>query len=176
MAHKALMGGTVYEKYGGADLVGGTVYKKDHGKTVVGGTVYEVGFDDGMRTITLDFNNVQNLGSDVVIVNVNGTSYKSRGGSTEIVVAIGTPIKIDVNGVQTNLYGKEWSLLNNSAKVFLNGAEVASAELLTENSGVRAASVSYDYTVESNVTIKATGGSYNYYSTFYYGTAYITEE
>lgn len=44
MAHKALMGGTVYEKYGGADLVGGTVYKKDYGKSVVGGTAYEVGF------------------------------------------------------------------------------------------------------------------------------------
>lgn len=44
MAHKPMVGGTVYEIAKGKDLAGGTVYEKDHGKTIAGGTVYEVAF------------------------------------------------------------------------------------------------------------------------------------
>ena len=53
MAHKSLIGGTVYEKYSGADLIDGTVYRKDYGKSLIGGTVYEVGFVPRWRRYTL---------------------------------------------------------------------------------------------------------------------------
>ena len=44
MAHKTLIGGTIYEISGGKTLVGGTAYSIKNGKTLVGGTAYEVGF------------------------------------------------------------------------------------------------------------------------------------
>lgn len=53
MAHKTLIDGTAYEISGGKTLVNGTAYSIDKGKTLVGGTAYEVGFDNGMRTITI---------------------------------------------------------------------------------------------------------------------------
>lgn len=60
MAHKTLIGGTVYEIGGGKDLIGGTVYEKDHGKTLVGGTAYEVGFVENL-TVTMTQANPSNV-------------------------------------------------------------------------------------------------------------------
>lgn len=53
MSHKTLVNGTVYEVGGGKTLIDGVAYSIDKGKTLVGGTAYEVGFDDGMRKITV---------------------------------------------------------------------------------------------------------------------------
>lgn len=53
MSHKTLVNGTVYEVDGGKTLIDGVAYSIDKGKTLVGGTAYEVGFDNGMRKITV---------------------------------------------------------------------------------------------------------------------------
>ena len=75
MAHKALMGGAVYEKYGGADLVGGTVYKKDYGKSVVGGTVYEVGFAQPVTITATNASWAVGNDADARKVEHNGVTY-----------------------------------------------------------------------------------------------------
>lgn len=44
MAHRNMVGGTVYDTTGGKTMVGGTVYGIQKGKTMVDGTVREIGF------------------------------------------------------------------------------------------------------------------------------------
>ena len=83
MAHKSLIGGTVYEKKGGADLINGTVYQKNYGKTLIDGTVYEVGFVK-MVTVT-----ITGSGSNNCSVTIEGTTYTS---TTTLEVPAGTII------------------------------------------------------------------------------------
>ena len=83
MAHKTLIGGTVYEIGGGKDLIGGTVYEKDHGKTLVGGTVYEVGF---AKPVTIT---IEGSGSTYAYVVIDGVQYNT---ATTVEVPIGAVI------------------------------------------------------------------------------------
>ena len=117
MAHTALYGGTVYEKKGGADLVGGTVYKKDHGKVLVGGTAYEVGFDDGMRTVTVvsDVPGNHSYGYVGIRYNLQGENYYPHyietAGTYELPV-----------GTYFYFHTSFWS--GGSATIYLNGERV----------------------------------------------------
>ena len=77
MAHKTLIGGTAYEISGGKTLVNGTAYSIDKGKTLVGGTAYEVGFDDGMRAVTVvsDVPGNHSYGHISIRYNLPGETY-----------------------------------------------------------------------------------------------------
>ena len=68
MAHKTLIGGTVYEIKGGRDLIGGTGYSEKKGRVLVNGTGYDIPFSSGIPIGTLP------VGSTVKI-GVNGKSY-----------------------------------------------------------------------------------------------------
>lgn len=68
MAHKTLIGGTVYEIKGGRDLIGGTGYAKKKGRVLVNGTGYDIPFSSGIPIGTLA------VGSTVKI-GVNGKPY-----------------------------------------------------------------------------------------------------
>ena len=48
MAHKNLIGGTVYDTKGGRCLVDGTGYDIKNGRTLVDGTGYDIKFGDGL--------------------------------------------------------------------------------------------------------------------------------
>lgn len=152
MAHTALYGGTVYEKKGGADLVGGTVYKKDHGKVLVGGTAYEVGFDDGMRTITItDTNSSYNSSthSQYAYITHNGVDYIDP---TTFNAKIGDVIRCTVGAS----YG-------GSAQIIVNGTYVVSKPV----SG-NFEQTTYEYEIVSDVTINlqrmagSRGSTYGY--------------
>lgn len=80
MAHKTLVGGTVYEIKGGKTLINGTAYSIKNGKTLVGGTAYEVGFVsvkeilDSWATIAAGTNiSKYNIGDWKSIVLTDGT-------------------------------------------------------------------------------------------------------
>lgn len=46
MAHKTMVGGTVYDITGGRSISGSTVYEIDKGRTLIGGTAYDISFAD----------------------------------------------------------------------------------------------------------------------------------
>ena len=50
MAHKALIGGTVYNVKNGKTLIGGTSYNVKSGKTLIGGTAYNINFVTAPQT------------------------------------------------------------------------------------------------------------------------------
>lgn len=126
MAHKTLINGTAYEISGGKTLVGGTAYGIKNGKTLVGGTAYEVGFDDGMRTVTV--NQVNTACAE--LGNIPGQGSSASSGTYE--VPVGTELDC-------------WVMCDGSgnAKVVLNGVEVYS----TSSMG------SYYHTVTKNTTV-----------------------
>ena len=140
MAHKALMGGTVYEKKGGADLVGGTVYKKDNGKVLVGGTAYEVGFGPAMATVTINVT-LGGYGDSLTgcYVSIDGVQYTT---DTTIEVPVGTEIYCYVSGGSTSV--------DVDLDITLNGTSVASAETVI---GPAKFCRDYYYTVNRDVSI-----------------------
>lgn len=92
MSHKTLVNGTVYEVDGGKTLIDGVAYSIDKGKTLVGGTAYEVGFDNGMRTVTITtFGYYVRHDSQYARVTINGVVYD--GSETVISVPVGTVIE-----------------------------------------------------------------------------------
>ena len=148
MAHKTMIDGVAYEISGGKTLIDGTAYSIKNGKTLVGGTAYEVGFDNGMRkiTVTRDYDG-RNSGR-VLIGGYGGNQYADGGGcyvggnwgdwtSPEtIVVPVGTQIILETE------YEDSYT------EFFINGVCVYSE--WTDW-------VEYDqYTVTENVTIAMT--------------------
>lgn len=108
MAHKDLVGGTVYEKKGGADLVGGTVYKKEHGKVLTGGTTYEVGFAPAMATVTFNLTSFhQYYGAYLNSLYFDKRGHKLSNGTEKIEVPIGTEIMIILDDTECTSCGSE---------------------------------------------------------------------
>lgn len=138
MAHKPLIGGTVYEIGGGKDLIGGTVYEKDHGKTLVGGTVYEVGFAPAEATVTMQLSSTFYTPEIHLWLVINGTKYQEIYSPTEITVPIGTVIQCCFSSAYS------------SNKIYLNENVIAE--------GME----TYDYTVTGDISIQGglevTGG------------------
>lgn len=141
MAHTALYGGTVYEKYGGADLVGGTVYKKDHGKVLVGGTAYEVGFGVPC-TVTIVARGMTPSGNTTVTL--EGQTYSTTGATptpttiAELTVPSGTVMSCHTlltTGTVTN------------SVIDVNGTIMLAKQ---ETLGVPA---TYDYIINGNVIV-----------------------
>lgn len=132
MAHKALMGGTVYEKYGGADLVGGTVYKKDYGKSVVGGTAYEVGFG---VPVTVSFAG-SGGNSSYARATIDGVTYYT-GQEEAIEIPAGTTIYLYSKDSTGNGKGSI-SHKKNGTSVYYSGSS---------------SSASYNFDIEGNATI-----------------------
>lgn len=139
MAHKSLIGGTVYEKYGGTDLIDGTVYAKNYGKTLVGGTVYEVGFAKPMALVKID--TYYSSENSFWYVTIDGVNHSVSG---VFEVPIGTQIycytsidDYDDDGYPVNLsaYG-----------ISINGTYIKAE--------------TYNYTVNSDVVITAKSGRY----------------
>ena len=67
MAHKTLIGGTIYNVTGGKTMVGGTSYNIKGGQTLINGTGYNIKFGGGVPTAMLysDGNMVFQLGDQV---------------------------------------------------------------------------------------------------------------
>lgn len=135
MAHKTLVGGTAYEIKGGKTLVNGTAYSIKNGKTLVGGTVYEVGFDDGMRTVTI----IGGGSNYYCYVTIGGTKYYQP---TTLSVPIGTVITCTAKD-----YNADYSVVK------LNGQVVAG----------RSDNAVYNYTVTRNVEIAVYDGLDGWY-------------
>ena len=157
MAHKTLIGGTAYEIDGGKTLIGGTAYSIDKGKTLVGGTAYEVGFDDGMRTITItDTNSSYNSSthSQYAYITHNGVDYID---STTFNAKIGDVIRCTVGASG-----------GGSAQIIVNGTHVVSKPV----SGIFE-QTTYEYEIVSDVTINLQRIAGSRGSTFGYIT--ITE-
>lgn len=146
MAHKAMIGGAVYEVGGGKDMIGGAVYEKDHGKTMLGGTVYEVGFVE-MATVTIMGNGDKYYAS----VTIDGITYTS---ATTLEVPVGTVISCYVNGDEDGAYIK----VNNTTVV-----------------DVDSRSGSYKFPVTRNITITLFKDyEEEFYEEYYYGEIEIT--
>lgn len=139
MAHKVNVGGTAYEISGGKTLVNGTAYSIDKGKTLVGGTAYEVGFDDGIRTITVVYEGGENG------LTHNGDWY-SHNASFEANVG-------DVINCWAECYGEGeyfcW--------VDINGVTVAHETAGGYNGNREEAGIEYDYTVSTDAVIYLVG-------------------
>ena len=134
MSHKTLIGGTAYEISGGKTLVDGTAYSIKSGKTLVGGTVYEVGFAPSEATVTITGSGSYSaIKPGVCYVSIDGVNYSSQ---TTVVVPIGTVVACTVGTMAKDL---------SEGCVKVNGNTVLTAE-----SGKR---VTYDYTVNGNVTL-----------------------
>ena len=67
MAHKTLIGGTIYNVTGGKTMVRGTTYNIKGGQTLINGTGYNIKFGGGAPTAMLysDGNMVFQLGDQV---------------------------------------------------------------------------------------------------------------
>ncbi|MBR3999972.1 MAG: hypothetical protein IKI93_16700 [Clostridia bacterium] len=159
MAHKDMIGGTVYEVDHGKDRIGGTVYEIDHGKDLIGGTVYEVGFGVPC-TVTILAYGVSPVGN--ANVTIDGQTYSAKGISVppnqnnpmviaELIVQSGTVMSCSalVPSGTTASWG-----------VSLNGTTVASQSTY----GTPAV---YDYVVNGNVCVVLQEGAmpaYNLYT------------
>ena len=120
MAHKTLINGTAYEISGGRTLVNGTGYSIDKGKTLVGGTAYEVGFDDGMRKITVvRYRAFTGYGSVTIIGTIYGQTFFDS--TEEFILPVGTSIACYVRTYSVSA-ATENGL---TAKVIVNGNVVA---------------------------------------------------
>lgn len=138
MAHKTLVGGTVYEIKGGRTLVGGTGYDIKKGRTLVGGTGYDISF-----------------AKEPVIVNITGQGGKD-GAQGRIMLASVTvggqeytsPATLEVP------YGEVITLYANSvltyAKIIIDGETVASGVNLT-----------YEYIAQTDCTINMAKDTFN---------------
>ena len=154
MAHKALIGGTVYEKSGGADLVGGTVYKKEHGKVLAGGTVYEVGFAKPVTIVV----NADNAYADCWVEH-NGVRYKYP--STTFVANVGDTILCHCYGEGMDESGEAVITVNGHGNV------VARAPYMGTEGHADEMEAEYEYTVVSDAAIhlehnENTGYMYGY--------------
>ena len=109
MAHKAMIGGTVYEIGGGKAMVGGAVYDIEKGKTMVSGTVREIAFAE-MITVTITG---YGAAGKLYIV-IDGTEYRSG----TIDIEKGTVITVFVGGTNEGTKG---------GTIVLNGKTVATA-------------------------------------------------
>lgn len=118
MAHKTLVGGTVYSISGGKTLVNGTAYKVSGGKTLVGGTGYGVQFGTPISSLAV---------GKSVYLKVNGTRKEF------IIVHKGRPSTMydtSCDGIwllMKDVYSKRvWDSTNNDYKnsdihTYLNG-------------------------------------------------------
>ena len=129
MAHKAMIGGTVYEIGGGKAMVGGAVYDIEKGKTMVSGTVWEIAFAGGTAIVT-----ITGSGYTLATLKINGTTYRQ---AATLELPVGTVIECNIKGTSTFLE--------------LNGSVVATASGNT--------TTTYEYIVKGNVTIALNGGT-----------------
>ena len=128
MAHKAMIGGTVYEIGGGKAMVGGAVYDIEKGKTMVSGTVWEIAFAGGTAIVT-----ITGSGYTLATLKINGTTYRQ---AATLELPVGTVIECNIKGTSTFLE--------------LNGSVVATASGNT--------TTTYEYIVKGNVAIALNGG------------------
>lgn len=129
MAHKAMIGGTVYEIGGGKAMVGGAVYDIEKGKTMVSGTVWEIAFAGGTAIVTITGN-----GYTLATLKINGTTYRQ---AATLELPVGTVIECNIKGTNTFLE--------------LNGSVIATASGNT--------TTTYEYIVKGNVAIALNGGT-----------------
>lgn len=80
MAHKVMIGGTVYEVKGGKCLVNGTGYTIQKGRTLVNGTGYDVSFAGGPIAVTITGNGAQGQ----VYATIAGTQYYNATSGLEV--------------------------------------------------------------------------------------------
>lgn len=127
MAHRNLIGGTVYEAKGGRCRVGGTGYAIQKGRTLIGGTGYDVSF------VTSPLVNITGSGVQKSAVYasaaINGTTYTSA--ASDIVVAPGDVIAFYINALRSG-----------TASVSVNGDTVAT---------IANGNKTYSWTVPQNV-------------------------
>lgn len=148
MSHKTLVNGTVYEVDGGKTLIDGVAYSIDKGKTLVGGTAYEVGFDDGMRTVTLT-GICQNQAYGYL--EVDGKKYYRT-----LYNNLPDPMATDQYtfpvGTQIRFVAKARCDLATSvnATIKLNGQDVV---LKTATKGNGEVTATYDYVLTGNITV-----------------------
>lgn len=171
MSHKTLVNGTVYEVDGGKTLIDGVAYSIKNGKTLVGGTVYEVGFDNGMRkiTVTRDYDGTSYGSTGAVRISLDETSediyFRDNGACDGLPYSTWTsPATIEVP-VGTPFYCfAEYE--GCAFEVILNGSVVSSKKDWFDYGW---------YTVTKNVTIAMTKGYSDTYGCPLY-TITITEE
>lgn len=156
MSHKTLVNGTVYEVDGGKTLIDGVAYSIDKGKTLVGGTAYEVGFAKPLVTVTLeaDLPTGYSTAEFAISYSTKDEPYGSISSAGTYELEMGTELVFTIDTRSTGEIR-----LNHD----FNTGE--SEEILASGSG----SVSYAYTLNGNISIKATANPMG-------GVFYITEE
>lgn len=152
MAHKAMIGGAVYEVGGGKAMIGGAVCEISHGKTMLNGAVYEVGFAE-MVTVSV----LASPGTTIkLMMTINGERYTSL---TNINVSLTIPVGSEI--------------------IFTNTSMGNVTAYVTDKNGVQTSTSlskfgTYSYTVIGNTNIQLDGkytsvgpGSYDTVPTIY---------
>lgn len=141
-ANVCLVNGTAYGIKTGQTLVNGTARTVYNGQALVDGAGYDIVLSSSEVTVTITGDGHTQFGN-YASVGCNGTTYTS---ATQLTVERGTPITLTVKSDGTNTTAAV-------AKIIVDGKTVQ-----TKTNG----SVSYIYTVDSNISIKLETGDYGF--------------